>query len=59
MTGGDGGGGLDGRTAVEEAVLQQMLELAANLVTLGVGFVGCQKCIHPLIKDFFKQKVTS
>lgn len=36
----------------------QIMRLMERLVEEeGVGFVGCQKCIHPLIKDYLKEKV--
>ncbi len=39
-------------------VVRQILLLMERLVEEeGVGFVGCQKCIHPLVMDYLKQKV--
>ena len=54
-TASDGGGGK--ALEVESAVLKQLMGLAVNLVNEGVGFVGCQKVMHPLFKDYCREKV--
>ena len=42
---------------MEEVIVQQLMAVAENLVQEGVGFVGCQKCIHPLIKEYLREQV--
>ena len=48
---------LQGRRGIEEVVLRRLMRLADSLVEMGVKFVGCQKTIHPLVKDYFREKV--
>ncbi len=39
-------------------VVGLILELMGRLVEEeGVGFVGCQKCIHPLVKEYLLERV--
>ena len=38
-------------------VLQQMLKVADCLVGLGVQVIACQKCVHPALKQYLKDKV--
>ena len=56
-SGSAGGCGL-GWKEVESAVLAHLMRLADHLVELGVGFVGCQKVVHPLLKDYWQEKVS-
>lgn len=42
---------------MEAAVVQQLRTVAMNLVQEGVGFVGCQKCIHPTVKEYLREQV--
>ena len=44
---------------VEGLVLDGLLSLAAGLVSSGVGMVGCQKCVHPLVKEYLREEVHS
>lgn len=46
-----------GRQEVELAVLRQLIAVADRLVQMEVGFVACQKCMHPLLKDYLREKV--
>ncbi|CAI8055910.1 McKusick-Kaufman/Bardet-Biedl syndromes putative chaperonin, partial [Geodia barretti] len=41
---------------VESVVLKGLMRLAVHLVEAGVRFVGCQKVVHPLIKDYWRQE---
>lgn len=43
---------------VSKGVVEQMKGVAFALVQAGVGLVACQKCIHPTLKEFLKEKVT-
>lgn len=43
--------------SMANAVLQQMLKVADWLVANGVQVVACQKCVHPVLKQYFKDKV--
>ena len=43
---------------VESGVLKELMRLAVHLVEAGVRFVGCQKVVHPLIKDYWRKKVS-
>ena len=47
----------DGKQELEAVVLGQLMRVASHLVTMGVQFVGCQKVMHPLLKDFLREKV--
>ena len=44
-------------TVFDDVVLEKLMGMASHLVQLGVGFVGCQKCVHPRVKDYLRQKV--
>lgn len=46
-----------GREAVEASILDILLQLADRLVEEGVALVGCQKCVHPLVKERLRQHV--
>lgn len=46
-----------GNRTMEVAVVQQLKTVAINLVEEGVGFVGCQKCIHPTVKEYLREQV--
>jgi len=46
-----------GSRTMEAAVVQQLRTVAVNLVEEGVGFVGCQKCIHPTVKEYLREQV--
>ena len=41
----------------ESAAVARMREAASQLVEFGVGFVGCQKVVHPVIKQLLRRKV--
>ena len=41
----------------EGAAVVRMKEIAAKLIDYGVGFVGCQKVIHPVVKQLLRRKV--
>ena len=43
---------------VESVVLKGLMRLAVHLVEAGVMFIGCQKVVHPLIKDYWRQEVS-
>ena len=42
---------------IESAVLRQMLKVADWLLATGVEVVACQKCVHPALKQYLKDKV--
>lgn len=42
---------------LDDVVVAKLMGVASDLVQLGVGFVGCQKCVHPQLKDYLKEKV--
>ena len=48
----------EGWGEAESAVLGQLMRLADHLVEAGVGFVGCRKVVHPLLKDYWRQNVS-
>ena len=45
-----------GEAEIEAGVLKELLKMADHLVGLGVHFVGCQKVMHPVLKDFWREK---
>lgn len=49
--------GVSSKKDLEDSAVQQMLSLCGKLIQQGVGFVGCQKCIHPAVRDYLKIKV--
>ena len=55
----DDSAAIGGRQEVETAILGQLLSLAECLVAMGVGFVACQKCMHPLLKDYLRENVSA
>ena len=52
------GGSNEGQREVESSVLRELMRLGAGLVEAGVGFVGCQKVVHPLLKDYWRENVS-
>ena len=52
---GRGGGG--SRQELQAVVLRQLMSVADRLVAMGVKFVACQKVMHPLLKQFWRDKV--
>lgn len=42
---------------MESAVLREMLKVADWLLTTGVEVVACQKCVHPALKQYLRDKV--
>ena len=42
---------------MESAVLWQMLKVADWLLAAGVEVVACQKCVHPALKQYLRDKV--
>ena len=44
-------------SAFEDVIVDKLMGVASHLVDLGVGLVGCQKCVHPKIKDYLREKV--
>ena len=45
-------------SAFDDVVLSKLVGVASRVVELGAGLVGCQKCVHPLLKDYFNEKVS-
>ena len=43
---------------LDDVVVEKLMSVASNLVQLGVGLVGCQKCVHPQLKDYLRAKVS-
>ncbi|KAL9989194.1 hypothetical protein ACROYT_G003717 [Oculina patagonica] len=41
---------------MESAVLRQMLKVADWLLAAGVQVVACQKCVHPALKQYLRDK---
>lgn len=48
---------MSGTAAVEKVTLAQLMAMAERLVQQGVGFWGCQKCVHPLVKEYLTEEV--
>ena len=48
----------DGVQEIEAHALRQLMKLGSCLVEEGVGFVGCQKVVHPLLKDYWRERVS-
>ena len=48
-----------GHVDVTEGVLKQMLQVVDKLVSLGVKVVACQRCMHPALKEYLKDRVSS
>lgn len=44
------------QVSLENAVLEQLLNLGRRLVTDHVDLVLCQKVIHPSLKQFFSER---
>lgn len=42
----------------EDVIIDKLMGMASYLVDLGVGLIGCQKCVHPQIKDYLREKVS-
>nr|XP_023652044.1 McKusick-Kaufman/Bardet-Biedl syndromes putative chaperonin [Paramormyrops kingsleyae] len=51
---GDGPLELHGETCLEEAVLEQLLRLADQLVSDGVQLLACQKVVHPVLQHYLR-----
>jgi hypothetical protein len=45
-------------TAFDDVMVDKLMGVAAHLVDLGAGLVGCQKCVHPQVKDYLREKVS-
>ncbi len=43
--------------SVEALVLEELLGLADTLAMRGVGMLGCQKVVHPLLKERLREQV--
>ena len=43
---------------LDDVVVAKLMGVASDLVQLGVGLVGCQKCVHPQLKDYLRSKVS-
>ncbi|XP_032231953.1 McKusick-Kaufman/Bardet-Biedl syndromes putative chaperonin isoform X2 [Nematostella vectensis] len=43
-------------SGLNTGILKQMIDVAMVLVSAGVGLVACQKCIHPTLKRFLKDR---
>ena len=46
-----------GRGTVEAVAVEQLLALARGLVQEGVGFLGCQKCLHQKVREYLEEQV--
>ncbi|XP_068695767.1 molecular chaperone MKKS-like [Montipora foliosa] len=42
--------------SITSAVLRQMIKLADWLIAVGVRVVACQKCVHPALKQYLRDK---
>ena len=48
---------IGGNVNMTNAVLQQMLRVADWLIAAGVQVIACQKCMHPALKQYLRDKV--
>ena len=46
-----------GRRPVGVVAMEQLLALAERLVREGVGFLGCQKCLHQRVREYLEEQV--
>ncbi len=51
--------GLTSDGALEEMMVEQLLNLGHVLVEKGVGLLACQKCVHPHLRDYLQREVNS
>lgn len=42
---------------IESATVCQMLKVADWLISTGVAVIACQKCVHPAVKQYLRDKV--
>ena len=47
----------DGNMNMTNAVLQQMIKVADWLMSVGVQVIACQKCVHPAVKQYLRDRV--
>ena len=45
-------------SAFDDMVLSKLMGVASRAVELGAGLVACQKCVHPLLKNYLEEKVS-
>ena len=48
---------IEGGREMERVAVRRLMRVASHLVEMGVRFVSCQKVIHPLLKDYWREKV--
>lgn len=41
---------------IESATVRQMLKVADWLISTGVAVIACQKCVHPAVKQYLRDK---
>ena len=44
-------------TTFDDVIVDKLMGVASHLVDLEVGLVGCQKCVHPKVKEYLRDKV--
>ncbi len=44
--------------SADEVHLEQLLSMGRGLVEEGVGLVACQKCVHPVLRDYLRSEVS-
>ena len=49
--------GFQGSGGFERAELERLRAMVETLVERGVGLVGCQKVVHPQVKQLLRRKV--
>ena len=47
----------DGNVSVKDEVVKVLLCVGQVLVKRGVSLLACQKCVHPLLRDYLHQQV--
>ena len=50
--------GTGDKFSITNAVLRQIIKLSDWLVAAGVRVIACQKCVHPFIKTYLRDKAS-
>lgn len=43
--------------SVDGVLVEELVETGRVLVERGVGLVACQKCVHPVLRDYLQGEV--
>ena len=46
-------------TIFDDVIVDKLMGVGSHLVNLGVGLVGCQKCVHPQVKEYLREQVST